>query len=143
MSKNEAKEAFLAYIRGKGLRNTRQREDILEAFLSSGGHITVDDLYNKLKKNYPSIGYATVHRNMNLVLESGLAGEIKVGRGKTRYEQIYGHEHHDHLICVKCGRFMEVHDETIEKLQDNLAEANDFKPLKHKLEIYGLCRKCR
>lgn len=47
------------------------------------------------------------------------------------------------IICLKCGKFIEVKDEKIERLQDRLAEANDFIPLRHKLEIYGICKKCK
>ncbi len=143
MSKAEAKGIFLSYVKEKGLRSTKQREEILDTFLSAGGHMTIDDLYAIVKKKYPSIGYATVHRNIKLMCESGLADEIKIGNKKTRYEQKYGHEHHDHLICLKCGRFIEVNDEKIEKLQVKLAEANDFTPKRHKLEIYGLCKRCK
>ncbi len=139
----EAKDIFLNYVKKKGLRHSRQREQILDAFLSSDKHITVDDLHNILKKRNPDIGYATVHRNLKLMCESGLADEIKIGNKKARYEQKYGQEHHDHLICLKCGRFIEVKDESIERLQDKLAEANDFVPRRHKLEIYGLCKKCK
>ena len=138
-----AKDIFITYIREKGLRNTRQREVILDAFLSADKHITVEELFNMIKKKNPEIGYATVHRNLGLFGECGLADEIKIGKQKTRYEQKIGQEHHDHLVCLKCGRFIEVRDERIEKLQDKLAEANDFLPQKHKLEIYGLCKKCR
>ncbi len=143
MGKAEAKDIFSDYVREKGLRNTRQREAILETFLSSGKHITVEDLYNSLRRRNPGIGYATVHRNLKLLCESGLANEIKVGTDKARFEIKYGHEHHDHLICIRCGRFIEVKDERIERLQDKLAEANDFIPVRHRLEIYGLCKKCR
>ncbi len=143
MTQSRAKDIFMSYVKEKGLRNTRQREIIRDAFLSENKHITVDDLYNSVKKTNPEIGYATVHRNLKLMCESGLAEEIKVGSSKTRYEQKYGHEHHDHLICLKCGKFIEVHDSRIEKLQDKLAEANDFVPQRHKLEIYGLCKRCR
>lgn len=143
MSKAEARDIFMDYIKERGLRNTMQREVILEAFLSSGKHITVEDLYNALKKKNPGIGYATVHRNLRLMCECGLANEIKVGSSKTKYEPKYGHEHHDHLVCLSCGGFIEVKDDKIERLQDKLAEANDFLPVKHKLEIYGLCKKCR
>ncbi|MEW6003596.1 MAG: transcriptional repressor [Nitrospirota bacterium] len=139
----EAKDIFLNYVKKKGLRHSRQREQILDAFLSSDKHITVDDLHNILKKKNPDIGYATVHRNLKLMCESGLADEIKVGNKKARYEQKYGQEHHDHLICLKCGRFIEVRDERIERLQDKLAEANNFIPQRHRLEIYGLCKKCK
>lgn len=143
MGISEAKEIFSIYLKKKGLRNTSQREEILNAFLAADKHITVDDLYNVLKKRSPDIGYATVHRNMGLLCESGLADEIKIGNKMTRYEQKYGHKHHDHLICLKCGGFTEVNDERIEKLQDKLAIANDFKPMRHKMEIYGLCVRCK
>lgn len=141
----EARDIFLSYISSRGLRNTRQREEILDAFFSADRHITADNLYALVKKKDPEIGYATVHRNLKLMCESGLAEEIKVGNNKTRYEQRYGHghEHHDHLICTKCGKFIEVRDERIERLQERLADINDFTPVRHKLEIYGLCNKCK
>ncbi|MFN3395843.1 MAG: Fur family transcriptional regulator [Thermodesulfovibrionales bacterium] len=95
------------------------------------------------KKRDPSIGYATIHRNLSLLIDSGLAEEIKIGKEKTRYEQMHKRKHHDHLICLKCGRFIEVRDENIERLQDKLAEENEFEPVRHKLEIYGYCKSCR
>lgn len=143
MNKNEARDILFNYIKEKGLRYTKQREEILEVFLTAGKHITVEELYNGLKKKNPVIGYATVHRNLKLMTECGLADEMKIGSEKTKFEQKYGHRHHDHLICLKCGRFTEVNDERIEMLQNRLAKANDFVPLKHKLEIYGLCKRCR
>jgi Fur family ferric uptake transcriptional regulator len=143
MMADKAKDIFRSYIREKGLRNTRQREEILDAFFSADKHITVEELFNAIKMKNPGIGYATVHRNLSLLCECGLADEIKIGTQKARYEPKFGHQHHDHLICLKCGRFIEVNDDKIEKLQDRLAEANDFTPVKHKLEIYGMCKKCR
>jgi Fur family ferric uptake transcriptional regulator len=138
-----AKSIFFNYVKNKGLRNTRQREVILDAFLAAAKHITAEDLHTILKKTNPEIGYATVHRNLKLMCDSGLAEEIKIGGKKARYEQKFGNEHHDHLICLTCGQFIEVKDERIEKLQDELARAKGFIPQSHKLEIYGLCRKCR
>ncbi len=143
MDRDEAKKKFFDYIKDKGLRSTSQREAIFDAFFASKRHITVDDLYNTVRESYPGIGYATVHRNLNLLCECGLADEIKIGNQKTRYEQKFGQGHHDHLICTKCGRFIEVNDLKIEKLQDKLADANDFLPVRHKLEIYGICKTCR
>jgi Fur family ferric uptake transcriptional regulator len=137
------REIFANYLIKKGLRNTSQREDILAAFFSAGKHITVDELFSQIKIKNPAIGYATVHRNLNLLCECGLADEIKIGRQKARYEPKFGQEHHDHLICLRCGKFIEVSDRKIEKLQDKLAEANDFTPIKHKLEIFGICKECK
>lgn len=140
---SKAKEILADHIRDRGLRQTKQREMILNAFLSAGRHITAGELHETVLREHPEIGFATVQRNLNLFCESGIAEEMKIGRQKTRYEQKIGHEHHDHLICIKCGLFIEVKDTKIEKLQDRLAEANDFTPVRHKLEIYGYCRQCR
>ena len=141
--KAEFKNTFIKYIEEKGLRHTKQREAIVDAFFSAGRHITSEELFNIVKKKNPEIGYATVQRNLNLLCKSSLAEEIKIGKQKTKYEQKLGGSHHDHLICVKCGRLIEVNDEKIEKLQDKLARANNFIPIKHKLEIYGICGACR
>lgn len=140
---DKAKEMLRGYVADKGLRNTSQREIILEAFLSAGKHITVDELFDSIKAKHPEIGYATVHRNLRLMCDCGIADEIKIGKGKTRYEPKLDHKHHDHLVCLKCGQFTEVNDEKIEALQDKLARANDFIPVRHKLEIYGFCARCR
>jgi len=140
---NDAKDIFRNYIREKGLRNTRQRDDIFDAFFSGEKHITVEKLFASMRINDPAIGYATVHRNLSLLCECGLAQEIKIGKQQTRFEPMFGQKHHDHLICLKCGRFIEVNDPKIEKLQDKLAESNDFIPVRHKLEIYGICKKCK
>jgi Fur family ferric uptake transcriptional regulator len=143
MNAIKAKDIFRDYLREKGLRNTKQRDVILDAFFSADRHITVEGLFNIVKAKYPEIGYATVHRNLSLLCECGLADEIKIGTKKARYEPKFGREHHDHLICMKCGRFIEVNDSKIERLQDKLAEANGFVPVRHKLEIYGYCKECK
>lgn len=143
MNTHKAKDIFRNFAHEKGLRNTQQREIILDAFLSAKKHITIEELFHLIKAKHPEIGYATVHRNLSLLCESGIAEEMKIGNQKARYEPKFEQEHHDHLICMKCGRFIEVHDEKIEHLQEKLAEANDFRPVRHKLEIYGYCSGCR
>jgi Fur family ferric uptake transcriptional regulator len=143
MMATDAKIIFRNYIKEKGLRYTTQREEILDSFFSSKKHITADELFTALRMKNPDIGYATVHRNLSLLCECGLAEEIKIGKQKTRFEPKFGQKHHDHLICLKCGQFIEVNDNKIEKLQDKLAEANDFIPVRHKLEIYGICKECK
>ena len=131
------------YIKEKGLRNTTQREIILDAFLLSERHITVEDLYNIVRKKNPDIGYATVHRNLKLMSECGLADEIKVGNNRTRFEQKYGHGHHDHLICTSCGKIIEFKAPKIEELQNKVAAQYRFTIHHHKHELYGLCTGCK
>ena len=143
MSITKAKEAFRDHVRLQGLRNTSQREEILEVFLSAEKHITAEELFNLVREKDPRIGYATIHRNLALFVKSGIADEIKIGTQKTRYEAKMGQAHHDHLICERCGRFIEVNDDKIERLQQKLAAKHDFLPTRHRLEIYGLCKECR
>lgn len=138
-----AEEILKNYISEKGLRNTHQRNAILKAFLAARRHITAEDLLEIVREKNPEISYATVHRHLRVICECGLAEEIKIGNQKARFEQKLGHEHHDHLICTKCSKFIEIHEDRIEELQDKLAEANNFLPLRHKLEIYGICSNCR
>lgn len=135
-------DEFVDFLKRKNLKLTSQREEILRYFLKIDRHLTVEDLYNVVKKKDPNIGQATVFRTLKLLCEAGLAGEVDFGDKKIRYEHKYGHQHHDHLICVKCGKFIEVTQLEIEKLQDKLAKKYDFTPVRHRLEIFGLCREC-
>jgi len=130
------------FIKAKKFRYTSQREEILEVFLSVEKHLTSDELHRIVKKKNPKIGYVTVYRTMKLLEEAGLCSEVDFGDGVSRFEHKYGHKHHDHLVCVKCGSCVEVMKPKIEKLQDALAKENRFIPLKHKLQIFGICSKC-
>jgi Fur family ferric uptake transcriptional regulator len=141
--KRTKKKAFREFITQKGLKSTRQRDIILDAFLASDRHMSIEDLYLKLRAKHPNIGYATVYRTLKLFAESGIAREIQFGDGQTRYEHVAEGEHHDHLVCTHCGAIAEFENETIEKLQDEVAKSHDFIIETHKLELYGICAKCR
>ncbi len=136
------KQTFLNFAAAKGLKSTRQREIILDCFLSTHQHLTTEELYLKLKENHPGIGFATVYRTLKLFAESGIAREIQFGDGQTRYEHLHAGEHHDHLVCTACGAIVEFENETIEKLQSQVASQHGFTILNHKLELYGFCAKC-
>lgn len=140
---SRAKLVFLKYLREKGLKNTKQRKEILDSFLKRDEHITAEQLYEILREKNPQIGYATVYRTLKLMCDCELADEIKIGNNKAVFEHKFGHKHHDHLICLKCGEFIEVRSKVIEKIQDKIAQKNNFIPLRHKLEIFGLCKNCK
>ena len=135
-------EIFEKFIRSRGLRYTSQREAVLEAFLSTEKHVSVDELYRIVGKKDRGIGYTTVYRTMKLLSGCGLCEEADFGDGIIRYEHKYGHDHHDHLICMKCGMATEVVKQEIEELQNELARKHRFMPVRHKLEIFGICKKC-
>lgn len=133
---------FVDYLKKKGLKLTGQRRKTLELFLKAERHLSVDDLYDIARKRYPDIGRATIFRTMKLLCEAGIAREVDLGDKKVRYEPKYGHQHHDHLVCVKCGRFIEVLDPEIERLQAQLCRREAFLPQRHKMDIFGICKRC-
>ncbi len=141
--KRSKKILFQEFIARKGLKSTRQRGTVLESFLSSDNHMSTEDLYLKVREKNPNIGYATVYRTLKLFAEAGIAREIHFGDGQTRYEHVAEGEHHDHLICTRCGAVTEFENETIERLQSEIAGQFGFVVEKHKLELYGICPKCR
>lgn len=110
------------FIEKKGLRYTLQREKVLDIFLSTEIHVSCEQLYKLVKRKNPRIGYTTVYRTMKLLSESGLCEEMDFGDGIIRFEHKYGHYHHDHLVCTKCGKFIEVNNPDIEKLQVAMAK---------------------
>jgi Fur family transcriptional regulator, ferric uptake regulator len=131
------------HAKSKGLNLTNQRKKILEYFLKVEDHVSIEEFYNIVKKKDPDIGYSTVYRTLKLFSECELAREVDFGEGRVRYEHLFGHEHHDHLICEKCGLTVEFMDPDIEKLQEKLLKKHKFKPIDHKLELFGLCEKCQ
>lgn len=133
---------FQTFLKKKNLKHSDQRKALLEVFITSGKHLTTEELYLALRERSIPIGYTTVHRTLKLLCEAGLARETKFEDGVGRYEMRYGHEHHDHLICTKCGMFIEVVDQKIEELQRKLVEHYGFTENYHRMEIYGICKKC-
>lgn len=141
--KRAKKKQFHDFIAEKGLKSTRQRDIVLDMFLTSDRHLSTEELYLKVRAKYPTIGYATVYRTLKLFAESGIAREIHFGDNQTRYEHVAEGEHHDHLVCTRCGAIQEFENEVIERLQQEVADQFGYQVETHKLELYGICPKCR
>lgn len=139
----EKKKAFNQFAAKKGLRSTRQRDVILDIFLSTHEHLTVEELYLKVKASHPGVGQATVYRTLKLFTEAGLAREMILSDGQTRYEHQLVGEHHDHLICTSCNTIVEFEDEMIEQLQRDIAARYGFVLTGHKMQLCGLCPVCQ
>ncbi len=135
------RDALARYLENHHLKRTRQRDVILDAFLAAKGHVSSEDLYQSIRKKNPRIGYTTVYRTMKLFVEAGLAEERHFDDGVARYE--VEQEHHDHLVCTKCGRIVEFESDLIEKTQTEIAAKYGFRVLRHRHELYGHCSNCR
>jgi Fur family transcriptional regulator, ferric uptake regulator len=137
-----AMEKFRVYLGEQGLKSTAQREAIAQVFFTSEGHLSLNDLLERAKRVHESVGYATVYRTMKLLAESGLASVHDFSGGETRYEPHVEGEHHDHLLCTRCGTIVEFEDPEIERLQSAVARSHGFVVTSHRHEIYGLCAAC-
>ena len=134
---------FADFAARQRLKMTPQRRHILDVFLKQSGHVTSEELYERVKQAYKTIGQATVYRTLKLLADSGLAKGVEFGDGAMRYEILYGQTHHDHLICEACGVNVEVVDPAIERLQEEVARRHGFKLTGHKLYLYGICPDCQ
>ena len=137
----EAEETFSKFLEKKELKLTSQRRIILRQALR-GGHFSADNLLNYSKKEDATISKATVYRTLALLKESHILEEQDFGDGKKLYERAQGRKHHDHFVCIKCGKIIEFENEPIERLQDTEAKKHRFKIVYHSLKLFGFCRTC-
>lgn len=136
-------ELLARFMADHGLKSTRQRTLIVETFFGSEGHLSVEELWDKVRGTDARVSVATVYRTMKLLSDSGLAHARNFGDGQTRYEAAVGRHHHDHLICTSCGTIVEFENDRIEAMQDAVARRHGFKVTSHKMELYGLCKNCQ
>ncbi len=140
MSHEVERQALARYLEDHNLKQTKQRDAILEVFLNAKGHITSDELFQKVRDDHPNIGFTTVYRTLKLLCDAGLAIERNFEDGVTRYE--IEQEHHDHLVCTRCGKIIEFECAMIESTQNRIAERYGFRILRHRHELYGHCSDC-
>lgn len=139
----QAREMLRAYMERKGLRSTDQRRVIVDTFLASADHVSIEELLTRVRSHDPRVGYATVYRTLKLLTECGVANERQFGDGLTRFELADESSHHDHLICTACNGITEFEDERVEVIQDEIAARYGFRLRSHKHELYGICQTCQ
>jgi Fur family ferric uptake transcriptional regulator len=130
------------FLRTKGFKMTPQREMIFRAFFEMGKHVSVDELYAKVRQKDTSIGYSTVWRNLKLICRVGLAEEVNLGDGITRYDRMTDTPH-GHFFCTACKNLFEFDMENIIGQLAMISRDSDFTPSGFKIEILGLCQACR
>jgi Fur family ferric uptake transcriptional regulator len=137
----EEKEIFAAYLAKNRLKRSEQREAIVDTFLRSESHLSVDDLLHMVQKRRADVGRTTVYRTLKLLQAAGLAQELEL-RGESRFEREYNRAHHDHFICQHCGNIIEFESPEIERIQDEIAAGLGFVIEGHRHQIFGQCRAC-
>ncbi len=135
---------FSRYLREQGLPITQQREAVAQVVFSSNGHLSVEEIEQRLRQGAERIGKATIYRTLDLLVTSKLVEEHDFGEGFKRYEHRLSRQPvHEHLICVECGTVIEFRSDEVARIEQRVLSDHGFEPTRHRLEIYGLCRECR
>ena len=137
-----AREAFRDYLGRHHHRITSGRFRVFEGALSEEGHFDADGLYLKLRSGGEKVSRATVYRTLDLLVEAGFLSKM-LTENQAFYEVVRGRNHHDHLVCRRCGKTLEVFSAALEKAQEELCKKHGFPPATHTLKIEGLCADCQ
>lgn len=135
--------AFRRYLSDHNLPATQQRLAVAEVVFFAGEHLSVEDVAARVARAGPPVGTATVYRTLDLLMRGGLVRQHDFGEGFRRYEPMAAGQAHEHCICTGCGRVREFTNDRLERMIGLLAEEAEFRPDRHRLEIYGLCRDCQ
>ncbi|OHD86534.1 MAG: transcriptional repressor [Sulfuricurvum sp. RIFCSPLOWO2_02_FULL_43_45] len=144
MEYNKLLTDFKQLLKANGLKFTIQREVILEMLYNSDEHLTPEGLHHLIQQKHPDLntGIATVYRTLSLLEESDMVTSLSFGAQGKKYE-LGAKDHHDHVICTKCGAITEFVDEEIEQRQKQITEALGFVMQEHSMQIYGICNNCQ
>ena len=130
-------------LKKEGLRYTQQRQLIWDELCSSEDHRDAEEIYLSLRKDGVNASRATVYRTIDVLVKNKLVRKLDLGDGKARYENRMDSSHHDHLICVQCGKIEEFMDDKIESRQDEIVKRFGFKMIRHIHQLFVLCDKCQ
>ena len=135
-------ERFREHLRTVRLPVTSQRMRIARILFNTHRHVSADEIMERLRAEGEAVGKATVYRTLGLLVEAGLVREHDFGEGFRRFEPSPTRPHHEHLVCMRCGKVIEFEAPEIERLERKVADRHRFLPDHHKVEIYGLCEEC-
>ncbi len=141
---NDIKREFTKFLKRKNMKITQSRLKLIDLIAQYGKHFEVEELVNWIaSQGDKGVSRSTIYRTIKLLQEFGVIKEVIKQNNRTIYEFVAGKAHHDHLVCMECGKIIEFVNEDIEKLQDEVCERYNFLPTHHRLEIFGICADCR
>lgn len=128
----------------EGYKLTTQRRAILDVIVENyEEHLNSEEIYDRVKIEYPEIGIATVYRTLQLLEELNIISRLNFDDGYNRYELNFDSENHHHLICLECGNIMEVKLDLLENLENEIEDENGFKIIDHNVKFFGYCTDCQ
>ena len=126
-------------LKSMGLKATLPRLEVLAVFESSPNkHLTAEQVFFELNATKSGVGLATIYRILIQFVDAGILGRSSFDTNKAVFELNHGH-HHDHMVCIRCGKVVEFFDEAIEARQKEVAKKHKFRLLDHTMSMYGVC----
>ena len=143
MNEEKAKELYNQYLVKNKMFYTKERATILDTILQRDDHFSVDELIFDMQKDDVKISRATLYRSLSQLAEAGILEEADFGHGHMHYELASDGDPHYHLICTECQAVEEVESRDLIEAVDSMCKKKKFKPTRHKLQIFGLCKTCK
>ena len=137
------KNLLSSALKKEGLRHTIQRQAVWDEIKSNDEHRDAEQIYSALRKNNLNVSRATVYRTIEVLYKNNLIRKIELGDSPSKYENKVNSDHHDHIICVQCGRIDEFVDDKIESQQDKIIDKLGFKMIRHIHQLFVLCKDCQ
>jgi len=133
---------FNKYLSKKGLNKSSKRELVLKAFFKSERQLSINELYNIVKKDHPEIGHTTVYRTLKLILDSGLAEKVNFNDDTKSFEYKVGCRYDAYMICNQCKTIQNIYDKNIEQNCYDVENKYGFKVQTQRFQFFGLCKDC-
>lgn len=119
---------------------TKQREVVLQVIRDADEHLTANEVFGRAKELLPSISFATVYNSLRYLKEAGHIAEIQFGNGASRFDRMTSR--HDHAICTRCGKLVDIEMEHPDELVKMAASYSNFKPESLEFTLRGVCPDC-
>jgi len=133
----------LSKLKPEGGKRSSKREQIVDVFLRQEGHLSADDLVDRIREHDHRISRATVYRTLQWMVDAEIARKVDFGEGRFRFEPSYRQPRHFHLICKTCHHSFEFLSSDIESSIEEVAGARGFSAMQSVVQIYGTCEECR
>ena len=143
MNRDKIINDFKTAIRSENLKVTAQRLNILKNLIENSNHRECEEIYLDLHQKGSIVSRATIYRTLDIAVKYGFARKMDIGEGKARYETRLDENHHDHMVCTKCGKITEFYNDEIEKIQLEICNSHSSHLVRHSHQLFVICPECQ
>lgn len=134
-------EQLAEILKTKKLKVTPQRLAIYKVLYETTAHPTAEDIYTALRQTHPTMSLATVYKTLDALKKADLATELNIGDDSSRYDATI--KSHPHMICLSCGKVLDLHTQSLKAFKENVQKETDFDIVSEKVYFYGTCADCK